>query len=116
MNRLLPITYSQLKRWLKRNHNRITVFTLGGSSYIILTLLDNDSICITGSNGKSILIGESIWEQAMAYITSIHSDNNTWKAAEYARPNVICPELADKMNFGPTFPAVCKAYWCYHKR
>ena len=115
MKRLKPITYDQLIRWLRRNHFRMTVFTLGGNSYIIVAQLEDDSICIIGSNGKSIRVNQTIWEHAMSYIASIPNDSDTWKAATYARPNIVCPELANNMNFGPSFPAICKAYWCYHK-
>ena len=116
MKRLEPITYVQLKRWLKRNHFRMTVFTLGGNSYVIVMQLEDDSICITGSNGKSIRVSEPEWKQAMSFIKRIPLDADTWKAASYARPHVIFPTLAGNMNFGPSFPAICKAYWCYHKR
>lgn len=93
----------------------MTVFTMGGNSFIIVSLLEDDSICITGSNGRSILIGETIWGQAMSYIRNVPIDADTWKSATYARPNVVCSELANYTNFGPSFPAICKAYWCYHK-
>ena len=106
MARLKTITYGQLKKWLKRNHYKMTVFTLGGTSFITIVQLEDDSICITGSNGKSILIGESTWEHAMSYVSNIPDEKDTWKTATYARPHVVCPELANNMNFGPSFPAI----------
>ena len=92
MRRLHPISYDQLKKWLKRNHYKMTVFTMGGTSYLIITYLqDEDSICITGSNETSILVNKAIWEIAMSYIKSIAKDEDTWKVKSYALPNIVVP-------------------------
>ncbi len=116
MNRLKPISYQQLLRWLKRNKNRMTVFTMGGNSYIVVSLIVDGTICITGSNGSSIRIQEHEWEQAMEYIRGIEHDEDTWKSATYARPHILFPREATFTNFGPSFPAICKAYWAYHQK
>ncbi len=116
MKRLKPITYQQLLRWLKRNKGRMTVFTMGGNSFIIVSLLNDESICITGSTGHSIRVQDSEWGQGMEYIRRIARDEDTWKVATYARPNILFQEESAYMNFGPSFPAICKAYWAYHRK
>ena len=94
----------------------MTVFTLGGTSFIIVSKLIDNSICITGSTGLSIRINEEQWGLAMDYLKEIEKDTDTWRVASYARPNFLFREEKRYTSFGPSFPAICKAYWCYHKR
>lgn len=113
MTRLKPITFDQLQHWIERNHGSMTVFTMGGTSYIRVAQISPDSIRIEGSNGNYICVSDAEWKQAMEYIKNIADDKDTWRVATYARPNVVYLDL--NPNFGPSFPAICKAYWCYHK-
>lgn len=116
MKRLKPVDYQKLIKWLKRNRYRMTVFTMGGTSYIIVSLFSDGEISITGSTGVSIRVDATTWAHAMSFIENIREDRDTWKSASYARPNLVAPEIADNLNFGPSFPAICKAYWCYHSK
>ena len=113
MTRLNPITFDQLQRWLDKNHGSMTVFTMGGNSYLNIAQISQSGIRIAGSNGKYICVNEAEWKQAMDYMKNIADDKDTLRVATYARPNVVCPGL--NSNFGPSFPAICRAYWCYHK-
>ena len=115
MERLKTVEFERLIKWLKRNRNRLTVFTLGGTSYIVVTRMSDGAVCITGSTGISVRVDSKTWEHAMSFIEKIKKDEDTWKAKYYARPNVLSPELRNITNFGPSFPAICKAYWAYHK-
>ncbi len=116
MERLKTVGFERIVRWVKRNHTPLTIFTLNGESYIIVSVMSDGAICITGSTGVSISVDSETWGHAMDFIERIDNNKDTWKSTSYARPNVISPELRDITNFGPSFPAICKAYWAYHKR
>ena len=115
MKRLKTISFQHVSKWLDRNKNRMTVFTMGGTSYLVVTRYSDDTICITGSTGITVRVDEQVWEHVMDYIRSVEKDEDTWKAKTYARPNIVAPELAELSNYGPAIPAICKAYWCYHR-
>ena len=83
--------------------------------YNCFTFSDGE-ISITGSTGVSIRVDATTWAHAMSFIENIREDRDTWKSASYARPNLVAPEIAGNLNFGPSFPAICKAYWCYHSK
>jgi hypothetical protein len=114
--RLKTVKFKKVISWIKKNRRPITVFTMGGNSCLIVSYcVDRKAICISGSNGKTIVVEESFWQHAMEYIESL-SDDDSLKTKMYERPNVVCNELSGISNFGPSFPAICKAYWTYHKR
>lgn len=114
--RLKVVKFQKIISWIKKNHRPITVFTMGGESALIVSYcVDQNAICIIGSNGKTIIVNETIWQHVMDYIKGL-SDEDSLKVSSYARPNVVCEELRNLSNFSPSIPAICKAYWAYHKK
>lgn len=116
MDRLKPVAFSTVMKWLKINRNRLFIPTLGGRSYLVLTLFYDGALCVTGSTGITIRVDETMWMHSMDYIASIHRAEDTWKASYYARPFEVAPELKKLSNYGPSFPAICKAYWKNHMK
>jgi hypothetical protein len=113
--RLETVESEEVIGWIKKNRRPITVFTLGGESCLIVSYcVDRKAICITGSNGKAIVVDETIWQEVVDYIKGL-SDEDSLKSSSYARPNVVTKKLKKVSNFNPAIPAICKAYWAYHK-
>lgn len=113
--RLECISFGQLLKWLHRNHNKLPIFFLGGRNHFYVCFLNDTTVFFKGETDDGLIVDNNIWDHVMDYMRSL-GDKESNQARYYTRPYVVCEELRTNPYYGPNFPAICKAYWTYHKR
>ena len=113
--RLRSISFEQLVRWLHRNYNKLPIFFLGGKNHFYVYYLSEDKVYFKGEKDGGLVVDKYLWGKVMAYMDRL-GDKESWMSKNYQIPHVICEELRKYPLCGPDFPAICKAYWAYHKR
>ena len=109
------ISFNQLLKWLHRNYNKLPIFFLGGRNHFYVCFIDDNRILFKGERDEGLIVDRFLWDKAMDYIRNLgNKESNQTKY--YTRPYIICDELRTQPYYGPNFPAICKAYWTYHKR